>query len=724
MQHRGRPRSQVRLAGIFLVLVLLPSFLLGYFSLRAVESERAARTGRIRESSHRYAELAAQALHQHLSQLESAWLDLVPERDWQSRPAAVVAALDTTALASRFLREAYLVQSSGEVRWSGVGGAAPRTLRGMPTPKVLDTAAFEAAVAAAETAEYEQHAPRVAMDIYARLLATLQNPQLRAIAWAERGRLALRVQDWDAALLAGERVLAEAPEAADLENQPLRFVAAMQMAAALRGRGEAAHAAALLAQAERDLQARADALGANQYGLLEARIDSSLMALQPALPDSARLALDTERAARGVRAKPPAGAAFFAAKLQRKLVRATMDGQRYSLRMRYISDVADGQPYLLAYAYLPDPSATHIDGLLGLRVDVARLSSTLLPGFLRELELSPDTWLEVVDDSGRRVIGAGAAGPEPARVQSSLASPFDFWTVVVHGGGPQAALAAVEFRTKVFLALIAVLLLTIGAGAYLVFAGLRREARLANLKTSFVSNVSHELRTPLTSIRMYAEMLEMSGSRLTEDERHAQLAVIRSECGRLERLIDAVLDFASLSRGTKKFHLEYEEVGALVHAAAEEFREQASAAGFQYDVEVESDLPELQLDADAMRQVLFNLLSNALKYSDDRRWIVVRARRQGEEVAIEVEDHGIGIAPADQQRIFEDFYRVDQRLSSARRGVGLGLTLVRRIVEAHHGRVTVESTLGRGSRFTVWLPIEAAAAGSTAPGRGPLPQEA
>jgi signal transduction histidine kinase len=276
----------------------------------------------------------------------------------------------------------------------------------------------------------------------------------------------------------------------------------------------------------------------------------------------------------------------------------------------------------------------------------------------------------------------------------------------------------------VFLSLIAVLLLTIGAGAYLVFAGLRREARLANLKTNFVSNVSHELRTPLTSIRMYAEMLEMSGVRLSEHERQAQLAVIQSECGRLERLIDAVLDFASLTRGTKKFHFEYEEVGALVQAAATEFGEQATAAGFHYAIEVEPDLPELQLDADAIRQVLFNLLSNALKYSDTERWIAVRTSRHGEEIAIEVEDHGIGIAPADQHRIFEDFYRVDQRLSSARRGVGLGLTLVRRIVEAHRGRVAVESVPGRGSRFTVWLPIEPAAAGSTAAGRGPLPQEA
>src|SRR6185436_1457852 len=119
-----------------------------------------------------------------------------------------------------------------------------------------------------------------------------------------------------------------------------------------------------------------------------------------------------------------------------------------------------------------------------------------------------------------------------------------------------------------------------------------------------------------------------------------------------------------------------------------------------------------------------NLLSNALKYSDRERWIAVRAFRRGDEVAVSVEDHGIGIEPRDHQRIFEDFYRVDQRLSTARQGVGLGLTLVRRIVEAHHGRITVESAPGRGAQFTIWLPVEASEAGGAAPPGGRIPLEA
>lgn len=714
-------RSQLRLAGIFLVLVLLPSFLLGYFSLRAVESERTARLGRIRENSERYADVAAQALHQQLTQLESAWLDVVPDAGWRAAPEAVAAALDTSMLAPRYVQAAYLLRLTGEVDLAGSPPPLSSRLQLTPVPSAAEATRFRAAVASAEASEYEQRDLEAARQAYAQLVQEVRNPQLRAIAWTEQARLGLLAHDWDAALAACQAVRTEATESVDLDNQPLAIVATLYAARAHAARGESARAAGLLAALRADLQSRSGALGASQYASFLARADSESADLEQQLPDSLQRVLAAARRTSGGSAKRPVDDRFFIRKLQRKLVRATMDEQPFARRLLYLSESAEGEPYLLAYAYLPDSSGVRIGGLFGLRVDLERVSSALLPRFLQDLELSPDAWLEVVDDAGQRVIGQAPAGREEARVASSLAPPFDFWSVVVRARGSEQALAALKFRTRVFLSLIAVLLVTILAGAYLVFAGLRREAQLAALKTSFVSNVSHELRTPLTSIRMYAEMLEMSGGRMSETERQAQLAVIRSECGRLERLIDAVLDFASLSRGNRQFHFEYEEVGTLVQTAAEEFREQATAAGFHYTIDVQTDLPEVWLDADAIRQVLFNLLSNAVKYSEDERWIAVRARREGEEIAIAVEDHGIGIAARDQERVFEDFYRVDQRLVSPRRGVGLGLTVVRRIIAAHQGRVTLASTPGKGSRFTVYLPVDAAAIGS--PARGPQPTE-
>jgi signal transduction histidine kinase len=717
MRRTRWPAAHLRLAAAFLLLVIVPSLFLGWFSLRAVETERRSRQGRVLENYLRYAEFAARAVRYELDEVAAGWQELATARRGQQLgTAAIAASFDSLSLAERFLDDAYVVTADGQVFR---GGAVPAEGRCLPTPAPDEARLFLDLRARAEAEEFDRGDAVAAAAGYREILARVENPRLRAIAAADLARALLRAGRSDEALGAARRLLSEFPTALDLDNQPLRLVARWQIARALEERGDAAGAAAAFSELEADLVQHADALASTQYEYFAERVAEGLERLRPGLDPPAAAAGGT---AAGGTAKKPVGQAFWVNKLDRKLLRAVLDEQPWAPRLRYLSDVADGEPFLLAYVFLPDAAGTGIAGIAGFVVDLPRLSRALLPRFLQELELSDETALAVLDEDGRRVIGEVPAGTSAPVVRGNLGEPFEFWNVAVYARGPGGATAPVEFRTKVLLYVVLLLLLAIAAGAVLVVLGARREARLAQLKTSFVSNVSHELRTPLTSIRMYAEMLETNGGTLPEAERRRQLGVIRSECGRLERLLDAVLDFASLQRGTRNLQFEYEEVGALVRTVAESFRGQAEAQGFEFLVDVQPDLPEVRVDADAMRQVLLNLLSNAVKYSEDERWIALRAYRCRDEVALEVEDHGIGIDPGEQQRIFEDFYRVDERLASPRRGVGLGLTLVRRLVEAHRGRVSVQSARGRGSRFTVWLPVEPAAAPS--PPGGHVAQEA
>ncbi len=268
---------------------------------------------------------------------------------------------------------------------------------------------------------------------------------------------------------------------------------------------------------------------------------------------------------------------------------------------------------------------------------------------------------------------------------------------------PSLLLGALALRHDAARLGVVALLLVVGLGAVLVLIELRRAARLTRLKTDFISSVSHELRTPLTSIRMYSEMLDVGGEEVSRDERARYLKTMRRECDRLRRLIDAVLDFTHMERGTKRYTFEYEEIGALVRSVGEDFREQAEAAGFAYRIDVGDDLPEMRVDADALRQMLFNLLSNAVQYAEDERDITLRTVLGSRELALQVEDHGIGIEPRERERIFRDFYRADD--ARVHGGVGLGLTIARRIAEAHGGRLVVDSVRGRGSTFTAWLPL-------------------
>lgn len=260
--------------------------------------------------------------------------------------------------------------------------------------------------------------------------------------------------------------------------------------------------------------------------------------------------------------------------------------------------------------------------------------------------------------------------------------------------------------------LIALLVLAIAVGSWLIVADLKRQLALARQKTDFVSNVSHELKTPLTSIRMFSEMLA-DGRVQEEDKRRQFLNIITAEASRLTRLINNVLDFARLERGEKQYQLAPLNLAALAHETVDLYRPHLETAGFQFTA------PEpgvgrgtevvVRGDRDALAQVMVNLLSNAEKYSGDRREIAVSLHvdPEGRHVEWSVLDRGRGVPPGCEEKIFEQFYRAHDSLADGVQGSGLGLTLARQIAEAHGGTVTYQPRDGGGSRFTLRLPLNA-----------------
>jgi signal transduction histidine kinase len=232
------------------------------------------------------------------------------------------------------------------------------------------------------------------------------------------------------------------------------------------------------------------------------------------------------------------------------------------------------------------------------------------------------------------------------------------------------------------------------------------EARVARLKTDFVSSVSHDLRTPLTSIRMFTETLLLDRAASKEEEREF-LQVIADETDRLSRLTERILDFSRMEAGRKAYQFTSTAIPELVTQALRACSPMIEEARFDVTTTYGDALPAIEADHDAMVEVLINLISNAIKYSPDQRNIIIRAFVEGDRVGISVSDRGIGIAKAEHGKIFEKFYRVDSRRAGEVGGTGLGLSLVHHIVSAHGGDVTVDSTLDQGSTFTVWLPAPA-----------------
>ncbi len=332
----------------------------------------------------------------------------------------------------------------------------------------------------------------------------------------------------------------------------------------------------------------------------------------------------------------------------------------------------------------------------------APLISTVEPAVLALVPLKPVPAEGVLArlQSGVSEVRDGLGPPELASLP--LPSPLQDFRLVAQAIGEDPVAQDSSRNRIVYGVLLFIFYVTLGLGVLFTGRSLYREARLSRLKTDFVSLVSHELRTPLTSIRMFIEMLA-TGRVKDQAEMQTVLDLLSKETTRLSTMIESVLDFSRLEAGRKQYDRKPIAPKEVVDAAVAAFRAQRVGAVMDFSFTVADDLPTLELDRDAIAGALLNLLQNAFKYTGADKRISLQASRRGEEVLIEVKDNGAGIPRRELKRIFDRFYRVDSLATRSTEGSGLGLAIAKRIIEAHGGRISVDSVLGGGSTFRVHL---------------------
>ena len=265
-----------------------------------------------------------------------------------------------------------------------------------------------------------------------------------------------------------------------------------------------------------------------------------------------------------------------------------------------------------------------------------------------------------------------------------------------------------QVHDTIFGVLIVSLAVTLIAGITATVVYVRRGTSLAKLQAEFVQKVSHDLRTPLTSIKMFVETLQ--DGRLRDPAKIDEcLEVLARETDRLTAMVERLLEWARMEAGKRGYQTERVTVGSVVEAALAGLESQVMLSGLESVThvhrEIADELPRIDVDPEAMADALLNLLQNALRYtgSNDKE-IRVRAVKREHDVVITISDNGPGIPQNEQSRIFEKFYRaVDPALPDVD-GTGLGLAMVHHIVRAHRGRIAVQSDVGKGAAFHIFLP--------------------
>jgi len=249
---------------------------------------------------------------------------------------------------------------------------------------------------------------------------------------------------------------------------------------------------------------------------------------------------------------------------------------------------------------------------------------------------------------------------------------------------------------------------TSDGGISLVLLDVSELRRLQRIRTEFIDNLSHELRTPLTTVSLLAETLTREANAVGDalpPKMRDRIGKIEVETGHLVQMVNELLDLSRIESGSSLGPLEDVDLGRLATDATERLRLFAERQGVALDVETPASVATVRGDPARLGQVLINLVHNAVKFSPDGGDVMIAVRTEGETVVVSVRDHGVGIPPAAQDRIFERFYKVDRaRVRGEPGGTGLGLAIARHVIEQHHGRIWVESTEGVGSTFSFALP--------------------
>ena len=515
-------------------------------------------------------------------------------------------------------------------------------------------------------------------------------------AWQTAERLEFQAGDWPAALQAYRQI-------ADGSDDPHVQARALLAQARCLGR---------LDQTDAAVAILLDALAAARH---EAALDRHGRLLRPNALLLAAHMLDNEQS-------PLRATAIvqLTARLNDYAPGTMPSGQRRFL-MRQVSRITGGQdmfptlaPEELAWGYVSAGagltpaadglSATALDGLWQLAdAEGKRVGLLRQQRIVAEVEALVGEHVSLDGAAVRLVPPTGAADEAEPFLSASAGQSLAGWQLALHLAGPDPFAAAADRQIALYWWTGTLSIGAIAALAAVAGQLVQRQMRLARLKNDLIATVSHELKTPLASIRVLVDTL-LAGRCPNEEQAGEYLELIAAENERLSRLIDNFLAFSRMERNKHAFEHELLDVAVIVDAAAASVRERFSNGLCRFDVDVAEGLRPVRGDREALVTVLLNLLDNAYKYTGEDKRITLRAFADHTNVCFEVADNGIGIPARAQRRVFDRFYQVDQRLARDAGGCGLGLSIVKFIVEAHNGAVAARSEVGKGSVFSVTLP--------------------
>jgi signal transduction histidine kinase len=719
MRAPGDARRRILL--LFFMGIAVPSVLLGYLAFRGIQNDQALIERERQDRHRRIVDVVAESVDAVIAQIERSLRQQISAPQGLESPDGHPG-LDSLRLEEPLIRAVFFLERSGTVRFVGRPLLFSKDAENASPVSPPEPSQESGGLLGARILELRDKDDSRALAAYRRVYAGASEQRIKAEALNAIARVQARSGSYPEAAESYRRLRRELGWVQTGNGTPFGVAAQLELGSVLLASGDSVAATRALMGLMEDLLGGEWALTESQFDFFALRTRETLgelLAQEEATPfieasrDSLAILAKEEVAMRATTEvllafQETTGDEMLARLASRPDTAGAGEGGGGNLRMTLESG---GYSHPVSVERPMTRGGTDAPGWWGILFDPARLSNDLLGPVIRR-NTGPDAveWL-VRDRTGDTVLASQASPRGSPTITATLANGILPYSLELYQPTPHLVETLLTSRRGVYF--YAFLLLTgiLVFGLTLTIRSVADQLELARLKSDFVSTISHEFKSPLTAIRHMTEIL-LADRAPSEDRRKRYYQVMLEQSERLSLLIDNVLDLSRMDEGRHKLELEAVNVGDLLREVVEAVDHRVHPGGFSIRTEIEDPSPTIPLDAEAITQATTNLIDNAVKYSGDSREVIVHAFSDENRFNITVEDFGIGLRAGEAERVFERFYRGGDELTRSVKGTGLGLTLVKRIAEAHGGSVTVESEPGRGSRFTIRLPLKTTAGGN------------
>jgi signal transduction histidine kinase len=699
-----------RIPLLFFLGIGIPCLLLGYLAFRGIQNDQALLEKERLNEHRKNLELITRTVEDEILKAEQACFKIITEHQGISNPD-LIRSMDSLKNQNPLIEEVFILENSGNIQ--------------LPASKFLflpngSTKSFSALFRASgpvrkvqtgQQLEFQQKKYEKALISYNREFEQASDAQMKGELLSAIARVQKKSNLFREAQKTYHTIVQEYNHIPTAGGVPLGLAARLELSSLPMETGDTLMAIRTFLNLYRDLLNREWTLDKAQYDFFSQQIKEPIddILSQASLAESLQpynsvfeILKAEENNHRKITERlltfqVDAGVDFKA--------RVLLNSQELRSSARRFTLESGDQAYLVSLLSQYTGNGSHVNEIRGLLLNADYLRDSLLRKVLQSNVNSEKTGWVVKGRDDKTILQSGNLPAGLISARTNFEGGFPPWSVEVYQQNTALFDTFLISRRGIYFYVFFLLAGILIFGLVLTNRTVSHELELSKMKSDFVSTVSHEFKSPLSSIRQLAEMLQ-SGRVPSEDRRQQYYDVLVEQSERLSLLVDNILDFSKIEEGRKKFDFEIVDIGPILLEIISTIQDSIRHKDFVIKVEIEENLQSTMVDRAALAQAITNLVDNAIKYSGEARIILVRAFAENQYLVISVKDFGIGIRKEEIDKVYERFYRGGDALTRTVKGSGLGLTLVKQIVELHHGKVNAESEPGHGSTFSIRLPLQ------------------